>query len=101
MGPNCPNGHPWAANTRFNHRGYRFCIACNEMKAEARRNDPTTFTGQCPKGHAYTLENTLIVPSQNIKVCLICKREGGARFVTSLHGNSSRKSSPPSVKARP
>ena len=79
MGPNCPSGHPWSENARFNYRGYRFCIGCTELKAEARRNDPTTYTGKCPKGHAYTQENTLIVTSQNSKVCLICKRAASAR----------------------
>jgi hypothetical protein len=73
-GPICPNGHPWAENARFNYRKSRYCIACNQEKAEARKNDSTTFTGKCPKGHAYTRENTLIVASQNTKVCLTCKR---------------------------
>jgi hypothetical protein len=79
MGLNCPNGHAWEANAKFNYRGYRFCTACTEMKAEARRNDPATYTGKCPKGHAYTRENTLIVSSQNTKVCLTCKRAASAR----------------------
>jgi len=79
MGPNCPNGHPWATNAKFNYRGYRFCIACTEMKAEARRNDPATYIGKCPQGHAFTRENTLIVSSQNTKICLTCKRAASAR----------------------
>jgi len=79
MGPNCPNGHPWSENAKFNYRGYRFCIACTEMKAKARRNDPTTYTGKCPKGHTFTRENTVIVSSQNTKVCLTCKRAASAR----------------------
>jgi hypothetical protein len=79
MGPNCPNGHPWNKTAKFNYRGYRFCIACTEVKAEARRNDPATYNGKCPKGHAYTRDNTLIVSSQNTKVCLTCKRAASAR----------------------
>jgi hypothetical protein len=66
--PDCPNGHPWSKHAKLNYRGYRFCIACTKIKAEARRNDPRTYTGSCPKGHAYTRENTLIVLSQNAKV---------------------------------
>jgi len=49
------------------------------MKAEARRNDPATYTGKCLKGHAYTRENTVIVSTQNSKVCLTCKRAASAR----------------------
>jgi hypothetical protein len=79
MGPNCPNGHPWETTAKFDYRGYRYCIACTEMKAEARRNDPSTYNGKCPKGHAYTRDNTLIVSSQNTKVCLTCKRAASAR----------------------
>jgi hypothetical protein len=51
MGPNCPNGHPWSENAKFNYRGYRFCDACAREKAEKRRNDPMTYTGACPQGH--------------------------------------------------
>lgn len=79
MGPDCPNGHPWSESAKLNYRGYRFCIACNKVKAEARRNDPATYTGRCPKGHTYTRENTLIFSSQNTKVCLTCKRAAMAR----------------------
>jgi hypothetical protein len=54
MGPNCPNGHPWATNAKFNYRGYRFCDACTREKAEKRRNDPMTYTGACPRGQPRT-----------------------------------------------
>jgi hypothetical protein len=50
MGPNCPNGHPWSANAKFDYRGSRFCDACAREKAERRLNDPTTFIGTCPHG---------------------------------------------------
>jgi hypothetical protein len=52
MGPNCPNGHPWATNAKFSYLGYRFCITCTEMKAEARKNDPATYTGMNRPGFA-------------------------------------------------
>lgn len=60
MGPNCPNGHPWAKSAKFTYHGYRFCDACTREKADKRRNDPMTYTGACPHGHAYTRENTMI-----------------------------------------
>lgn len=78
MGPNCPNGHPWSENAKFNYRGYRSCDACARAKAEKRRNDPMTYTGACPHGHAYTRENTMIT-HQNGKVCLACLRKPEAR----------------------
>jgi hypothetical protein len=37
MGPNCPDGHPWSENAKFNYRRYRFCDACAREKAEKRR----------------------------------------------------------------
>lgn len=77
-GPNCPTGHPWMTNAKFNYRGYRFCGACAEAKAEQRRNDPVTFTGQCPRGHAYTRENT-IINRLNSKVCRACLRDPNAK----------------------
>lgn len=72
-GPNCPNGHPWATNAKFNYRGYRFCNACMEAKAQVRKDDPSTYTGACPKGHEFTRENTVIT-NWNSKVCLTCQR---------------------------
>jgi hypothetical protein len=77
-GPNCPNGHPWASNAKFTYHGYRFCDACVRAKAEARRNDPTTYTGACPRGHAYTHENTMIT-CWNTKMCVKCLRKPDAK----------------------
>lgn len=79
MGPNCPNDHPWATNAKFDYLHRRFCDACTREKAEKRRNDPMTYTGYCPQGHPYTRENTVIVVTQNSKVCLTCKRAASAR----------------------
>jgi hypothetical protein len=78
MGPNCPDGHPWSENAKFNYRGYRFCDACAREKAEKRRNDPMTYTGACPQGHAYTRENTTIT-CWNAKVCVACCRKPDAK----------------------
>jgi hypothetical protein len=78
IGPNCPNGHPWSKNARFNYRGFRSCDACARAKAEKRRNDAMTYTGACPHGHAYTHENTTIT-HQNAKVCVACMRKPDAR----------------------
>jgi hypothetical protein len=78
MGPNCPNGHPWATNAKFTYLSYRFCDACTREKAEKRRNDPMTYTGACVHGHAYTRENTMI-SCWNLKVCLACKGKPDAR----------------------
>lgn len=72
-GPDCPNGHPWSTNARFNYRGNRSCDTCLRAKAAARRNDPATYTGACPLGHEYTRENTVIT-NQNSKLCLTCRR---------------------------
>jgi hypothetical protein len=77
-GPNCPNGHPWSQHAKFNHRDYRSCAACTREKAEKRRNDPMTYTGACPHGHAYTRENTTIT-CVNSKVCVACLRKPEAR----------------------
>jgi hypothetical protein len=63
----------------FTYRGVRYCITCTKLKAEARRYDARTYTGNCPKGHPYTRDNTLIVSTQNSKVCLRCKRVASAR----------------------
>ena len=60
MGPNCPNGHPWALHAKFTKLGFRFCDACTREQADERRNDPMTYTGTCPHGHEYTRENTMI-----------------------------------------
>ena len=78
MGPSCPNGHPWSTNARFTCKGYRSCDACQRDKAEKRRNDPMTYTGSCPHGHAYTRENTLITSGNN-KMCITCKGKPDAR----------------------
>jgi hypothetical protein len=78
MGPNCPAGHPWATNAKFDYRGYRLCDACAREKAEKRRNDPMTYTGACPQGHAYTRENTSIT-CLNTKVCVACMRKPDAK----------------------
>lgn len=74
-GPNCPNGHSWIENAKFNCRGYRFCNACTAAKAEERRNDPATYTGCCPHGHPFTRANTLIT-NQNARTCLACAKNG-------------------------
>jgi hypothetical protein len=77
-GPNCPNGHPWSENAKFTYHGYRFCDACAREKAEKRRNDPMTYTGACPQGHAYTRENTKIT-CWNAKFCVACCRKPDAK----------------------
>ncbi|MGJ5022352.1 hypothetical protein [Bradyrhizobium oligotrophicum] len=72
-GKSCPEGHDWKTFARYNYRGYRFCAVCQEAKALQRKEDPSTFVGQCPKGHFYTRDNTVIT-NWNTKVCLACKR---------------------------
>lgn len=72
MGPSCPNGHSWSEQAKFNYRGFRFCMACTEAKANARRTDPATYIGACPQGHAYTRQNTIIT-NWNAKICATCK----------------------------
>jgi hypothetical protein len=78
MGPNCPNGHPWAQHAKFSNSGYRLCDACTREKADERRNDPATYTGSCPHGHAYTRENTMNT-CLNQKLCTTCKQKPDAR----------------------
>ena len=78
MGPNCPNGHPWARHAKFSYSGYRFCGACTREKADERRNAPETYTGSCPHGHAYTRETTMIT-CLNQKLCRTCKQKPDAK----------------------
>lgn len=78
MGPNCINGHPWIKHAKFTHVGYRFCDACAREKAEKRRNDPMTFTGSCPHGHAWTRDNAIIT-CWGSKICRACKQQPDAR----------------------
>jgi hypothetical protein len=73
MGPNCRNGHPWRENARFTYKGYRFCAACAEAKAVARRNDPATYTGLCTNGHPFNHKNTLVT-NWNSKICRACQQ---------------------------
>jgi hypothetical protein len=47
-------------------------------KAEARRNDPATYTGTCPHGHAFTRENTILT-TWNTKMCRACARVPDAK----------------------
>jgi hypothetical protein len=69
-------------NALFN-TGYRFCGTCMRAEADRRRNDPMTYTGSCPHGHAYTRENTRIT-GRNAKICRACKEKPGARPQTAL-----------------
>jgi hypothetical protein len=79
MAPNCPNGHPWNENARLSYRVHRYCLICTIDTAAQSRTYSATYTGKCPKGHPYTRANTMIVSTQNSKVCLTCKHAIDAR----------------------
>jgi hypothetical protein len=76
----CRHGHPWnEENTRFNHRGDRYCIACQRAQSAAYRRKKgkkprvVSLSNWCVCGHAMTPENTR-VNSQGWRYCLACAR---------------------------
>jgi hypothetical protein len=89
-----PNLSPWWAA-----REIRRCLACERARVRIRSRGQGDIqaesdaeygailagkvagfiTHQCPRGHPFTPENTLINKSKGWRVCRTCKRESGLR----------------------
>jgi hypothetical protein len=67
----CKWGHPFdKQNTRPRPGGGRTCLACER----ARLGPPKRFKDRCPKGHAFTPENTGRTGHRGHRYCKTCNR---------------------------
>lgn len=72
--PLCPHGHDWNNENGGDAR----CVNCRErMRARALgpRKPPSATRTQCPRGHAYTADNTSIIDrgGKRVRRCRACR----------------------------
>lgn len=86
----CKHGHSLSGeNLYINPRGNRECRTCRRLaQARARGNPsgvnpnyiPPAERTHCPKGHPYSIENTIRHSTQGFRMCRACLREQGRNY---------------------